>query len=577
MITLTVYGAGLSYIGKMAGFDQLQHGMFFVGGSVALVFGLWLMKLLTFELPSAGVPAFVQRGAPWAVPFLTGVFLGNWGIGCPDPVFYVLMAYVASVGDLGQGALMSAVYAAGRSLPIVALAVLGLLGIYTLPALLKRRLGVERFFGWTLTAIAAFMLSDVLFGMWFDETWTHEAWNWALYQINANFGELRAADHFHFHGGPMTGFLFFVFVGFLVPGLGLYLKRLAGKGTPAAAVSISVALGLFFYLPPVIVVDLAERFGRELRAAPVRAPEAVLPDRSHGHGTQAHGGHDQGEHAGPHGHEPPPDPIVTTDTLDKLLHDPSVRVLDVRRPTDYRASHIPHAVNLPYDSVQDPDSRIQGKRLDDRRLAAMFGHAGIGARTRVVVYDDRDGNKGARIAWLLLYLGHDRVSVLDGGFARWLAERRPIDERVIEPPRAVFPVDVKPHLEATAAFVVERLGTPHTVVLDVRAPTAYATARAPRATSLPWRQNLTAGPAPVWKRPAELRAMYEAAGVTKDKTIVVQGDVADLSHHTVLTLRALGYPHVRSYDRSWSEWGPDSNLPKVDGQGQPLLVAGTTP
>jgi cytochrome c-type biogenesis protein len=296
MITMTAYGAGLTYIGKMAGFDRLQHGLFFVGGTIALVFGLWLMKLLVFELPSVGVPAFVQRSSSWSMPFLTGICLGNWGIGCPDPAFYVLMVYVASVGDISQGALMSAAYAAGRSLPIVGLAVLGLLGINTIPTLMKRREGVERFFGWTLAAIGAFMLSDVLFGMWFDATWVHEAWNWTLSRINANFGEIRATDHFHVHGGPITGFLFFLLVGFLVPGIWLYLKGLARKKVPLAALGLSVALWLFFYLPPALVPDLADRFGRELRPAPVQAPEEVLPDVTHSHSSHGREHDSNGEH-----------------------------------------------------------------------------------------------------------------------------------------------------------------------------------------------------------------------------------------------------------------------------------------
>lgn len=559
-ITLTAYGAGLSYIGKMAGFDALQHGLFFVGGTVALVFGLWLMRLLTFELPSTGVPGVVQRTSPWATPFVTGLLLGNWGIGCPDPVFYVLMVYVASVGDVGQGVLMSAVYAAGRSLPIVGLAVLGLLGINTLPALLRRREGVERFFGWTLAAIGAFMLSDVLLGMWFDATWVHEAWNWTLSRINANFGEIRASDHFHVHGGPVTGFVFFVLAGFVAPGVWLYVKGLAGRRVPASALALALALGLFFYLPPVFDPYLAERFGRELRSAPVRAPAEVRPEAGHGHGNRV-------------GSEEYPELIVSTDAIEKLLQDPAVRILDVRRPTDYRDAHIPNAVSLPYDTIQDPDSRIQGKRLDDQRLTITFSHAGIDRDTRVVVYDDQEGSQAARIAWILLYLGHVRVSVLDGGFPRWLAEKRSVDRVVMEPRRELFPVDFKPHHEATAAFIVERIGDPNTVIVDVRSAAAYAKVHIPRAINLHWRRNLTPGPGRVWKHPDELRAMYEAAGVTKDKTIIVHGDAADMSHHTFIALRALGYPHVRSYDRSWSEWGPDSNLPKVDAQGEVVLVS----
>lgn len=572
-LTLTAYGAALSYIGKIAGFGKLNLTMVLVGGSIAFVFGLWLMKVLTFELPSTGVPAVVQRSSAWSVPFLTGVCLGNWGIGCPDPVFYVLMVYLATVGDVGQGMLMSAVYAAGRSLPIVALSVLGLLGVNTLPALLRRRVAIERFFGWTLAAFGAFVISRYFSG-WYLATWVHEAWNWTLSCINVNFGEIRASDHPHVHGGPIGGFVLFVLLGFVIPALALYVRKLAGRWTPVSAAAVSVALAAVFYLPPVFVPDLTDRFGHALRPAPVWAPDTVLPKRPPVPTADAHA---HGGHGAPQGPATPADVIVSTGALDRLLRDPALRVLDVRPPADYRVRHIPNAINLPYELVQDHDSRIAGKRLPDEELALRFGRAGIGTNHRVIVYDDRDGAQAARIAWLLLYLGHSDVAVLDGGLPRWLAERRPMDDRVLVTTSAAFPVDVRPYLEATAAFIVERLDTPNAVLVDVRAPAAYAAARAPRALNIPWRQNLAPGPAPTWKRAGELLAMYEAAGVTKSKTIVVKGDARDLGHHTVLTLRALGYPHVRSYDRSWSEWGPDANLPKIDGRGQMLLIAKTAP
>ncbi|HEV8583401.1 MAG TPA: rhodanese-like domain-containing protein [Methylomirabilota bacterium] len=571
-LTLTAYGAALSYVGKIAGFGKLNLTMVLIGGTIAFVFGLWLMKVLTFTLPSTGVPAFVQKSSPWSVPFLTGVCLGNWGIGCPDPVFYVLMVYLATSGDVAHGVLVSAVYAAGRSLPIVALAVLGLLGVNTLPALLRRRDTIERVFGWTLAAFGAWVVSRYFSG-WYLGTWVHEAWNWTLYNLNANFGEIRASDHPHVHGGPIGGFVLFIVLGFLIPGLALYVRKLAGGRAPLTGAAIAAALALFFYLPPALAPDLTERFAAGLRPAPVWAPDALLPKRPPAVAS-AHAGH---EHGGSRGPTAPDDVLVSTAALEGILRDPAVRVLDVRAAGHYRARHIPNAISLPYALVQDGESRIRGKRLPDADLAERFGRAGIGAGHRVVVYDDFDGAQAARIAWMLLYLGHGHVSVLDGGFPRWLAERRPTDERVLVTAAVTFPVDVKPHLEATASFIVERLAAPGAVVVDVRAPAAYAVARAPKALNIPWRQNLTGGPAPVWKPAADLRVLYEAAGVTRDKTIVVQGDAADLGHLTVLTLRALGYAHVRSYDRSWSEWGPDLNLPKIDGQGQMLLVARSAP
>ncbi len=277
-ITLTVYGAGLAYIGRMVGFTAIQRGLFLLGGTIAYIFGLWMMKLLSFRLPETSVPAWVQRAPRWATPFVTGLAMGNWGIGCPDPVFYVLLIYLAGVGDVAQGAIMTAAYAAGRSLPIVGLAVLGLLGINSLPALLKRRALVDRFFGWTLAAMGGFMLSALLFGMWFETTWVHEGWNWLLHRLNENWGEIRAADHTHMHGGGVIAPLAFLTLAFLVPAAWLWLKGLARWRVPLLSALGAVLVFLFLFLPTAIDPKLPERLGAALRPAPVQLQHET-PDR----------------------------------------------------------------------------------------------------------------------------------------------------------------------------------------------------------------------------------------------------------------------------------------------------------
>ena len=270
-ITLTAYGAALAYIGGKVGFIEIQRGLFLLGGTVAYVFGLWMMKLVSLRLPETNVPAWVQRAPGWVTPFATGLALGNWGIGCPDPVFYVLLVYLAGIGDVGQGAAMTAAYAAGRSLPIVGLAVLGLLGINTIPALVKRRALVDRFFGWVMVAMGGFMLSSLLFGMWFEATWVHEGWNWLLHRLNENWGEIRAADHAHVHGGgSIIAPIAFVTVAFLVPGAWLWLKGLARQRVALLSALGAVLVFLFFFLPTAIDPELPERLGAELRPAPVQ-------------------------------------------------------------------------------------------------------------------------------------------------------------------------------------------------------------------------------------------------------------------------------------------------------------------
>ena len=298
-LTLTAYGAGLAYIGKIVGFAQIQFGLFLIGGTVAFIFGLWMMKLVTLPMAEKGLPAWLNRLPGGSTPFVTGVALGNWGIGCPDPVFYVLLVYLATVGDVWQGAMMTAAYAAGRSLPIVGFAVLGLLGVNAIPALVKRRAIVDRFFGWVLTAIGGFMLSALLFGMWFESTWVHEGWNWLLHRLNENWGEIQAIGHTHVHGGPIIAPIVFVTLAFVVPGVWLWIKGLARLRVLLLSPIGAVLVFAFFFLPTAIDPTLPGRLGAELRPPPIQVGTKPLAADQHSGGDE----HDDARHGHSQPHE----------------------------------------------------------------------------------------------------------------------------------------------------------------------------------------------------------------------------------------------------------------------------------
>ncbi|MEE9249960.1 MAG: sulfurtransferase [Alphaproteobacteria bacterium] len=270
--------------------------------------------------------------------------------------------------------------------------------------------------------------------------------------------------------------------------------------------------------------------------------------------------------------------LITTDRLERLiqdsdlLEDSNLTILDVQPQSNYRRRHIPKAVSLPFKKLTDLTSRIQGKRLPDMQLARTFGRTGIGKDSYVVVYDNVGGHLAARVLWLMHYLGHYRVSVLDGGIPKWKAEGRPITTKSIDRParRRLFPIDLAPQHLATTDYVLEHLDDPNTVIVDVRPPKMYAAAHMPGAVNLPWKRSLT--PDDVWRPLDELRATFEEAGVTKDKNVIVYCQYGNMNHHTYMTLKLLGYTRVRSYDLAWAGWSRDPSLPKVDASGNPAEV-----
>ncbi len=266
-----------------------------------------------------------------------------------------------------------------------------------------------------------------------------------------------------------------------------------------------------------------------------------------------------------------PSLLISAEQLESALDDLNLRILDVRSPDLYQEGHIPFALSLPAAAVLDATSRIEGARRSDAELAQMFSSLGIGRESRVVLYDDKGGHEAARVLWILRYLGHQSVSLVDGGFPKWQEDGRYVTQQTRLVTQEYFPLDLVPRRLATADWILDHLGDSNVVILDVRPPERYAESHIPGAINIPWRKNLDADE--TWKNPEELRELYESAGVTKDKDIVVYCQGGNHNAHTYVTLKALGYPQVRSYDRAWPEWGSDPSLPKVTGDSPGSTVA----
>ncbi len=178
-ITLGFYGVSVAAIGKYVGLDQATRIMYSVAGIAALLFGLSELKLVRFELPAyTRTPRFIEERSDYLKVFFLGLFLGNAGVGCPNPATYVLLIYVASTGNLWDGFWLMGMNGVGRALPLVFLSVIAILGVNALPGLLKRKAAVDKFVGWSLVLIASFIVLNGIFGhLWYEEGLFHEGLN----------------------------------------------------------------------------------------------------------------------------------------------------------------------------------------------------------------------------------------------------------------------------------------------------------------------------------------------------------------------------------------------------------------
>ena len=240
-----------------------------------------------------------------------------------------------------------------------------------------------------------------------------------------------------------------------------------------------------------------------------------------------------------------------------------IALVDVRPAEDYEAGHIPGARHLDPNAVVDPHAPVEGALRSQAEVAAILGGLGLNAAHRVVFYDDRGGFHAARMFWLLEYLGHRDIALLNGGLSAWVAAGGPLSSTSPAFEARPFGVSAMPRRVAHADYLLRHQHDPETVVVDVRPTALFEEGHIPWAINLPWALNLTEDK---MFRPADaLAAPFEAAGVTPDRNVVIHCQQGLASSHSYVALRLLGYPRVRVYHRSWAEWGTADDLPKATG------------
>ena len=252
-------------------------------------------------------------------------------------------------------------------------------------------------------------------------------------------------------------------------------------------------------------------------------------------------------------------------------HDAKVRIVDMRGRQLYQEGHIPGAVVVEgVRALVDPEHPVDGFLLPAGKFAALMSELGIGPDTLVVVYDQGHSRDAARLFYALEYYGHyDKVRILNGGFAAWTAEGRPVTTEVPQVARAGFIARPNPQLQADVEYIHKNLNNRDVVLLDTRSPAEYAgiDVRAlrgghiPGAVNLNYTELLAPGAVQVLKPAAELAALFEANGVTRDKEIIPYCQTNVRASLAYFALRLLNYPRIRPYEGSWAEWGNRAGLP----------------
>jgi thiosulfate/3-mercaptopyruvate sulfurtransferase len=264
-----------------------------------------------------------------------------------------------------------------------------------------------------------------------------------------------------------------------------------------------------------------------------------------------------------------PEALVSTEWVAQHQHDPQVRLVESDEDfLLYETGHIPGAVKIDwFSTLQDP---VRRDFLSPTDFEAMCAQLGITNDTRVVFYGDKSNWFAAYALWVFRYYGHTNLALMDGGRAKWIAEGRPITKEVPSYPATSYQAQAPDHaIRAWRDEVFAQIEAKRPLV-DVRSPQEYrgellhmpnypqegATrgGHIPGAVNIPWAQATNADG--TFKSPDELRTLYAGQGVTPAQEVIAYCRIGERSSHTWFVLTyLLGYPQVRNYDGSWTEWG----------------------
>lgn len=266
-----------------------------------------------------------------------------------------------------------------------------------------------------------------------------------------------------------------------------------------------------------------------------------------------------------------PEVLVDTVWTEEHINDPNVRIaeVDYDPAANYHLGHIPGSVLLDWKKdINDPISRnIISKAACEKLLQSV----GVNEDTTLILYGDFNNWFAAFAFWVFKYYGLNDVRIMNGGRRKWLEEDRKLDKVIPSYPQGNF--KAKDQDEKIRSYLIEvsnSINKNDTIMVDVRSPTEftgevtapaeYPTEHAQRGGHIPGAKNIPWGKAVnedgTFKSAEELTRLYEDKGVMPDKQVIAYCRIGERSSHTWFVLKyLLGYPNVKNYDGSWTEWG----------------------
>ncbi len=261
--------------------------------------------------------------------------------------------------------------------------------------------------------------------------------------------------------------------------------------------------------------------------------------------------------------------LLPPEELASKLGDERLLIVDLCQDATYQQVHVPGAVHLSPSQLVSGVQPATGNLPDPAALEQALRQIGLRSDLHVVAYDDEGGGWAGRLIWTLDVIGHTNYSYLDGGLRAWLDCQLPVSNEAVRREPGDIEVRYRDEPVADREYLLARLEDPELVIWDARSPAEYCGQRVlarkgghiPGARNYEWTLAMDAARGLRMRDADAIRAELEALGITPDREIVTHCQTHHRSGFTYLVARILGYPKIRAYPGSWSEWGNDPDTP----------------